>query len=71
MLMLACDGGNWATGPDGYIACTGTLVPVERDELGQSGLTPEDIPVLTGQALVLFAVVFGINAMKKALNPRT
>ena len=71
MTLLSCVDGNWATSPDGYIACTGTLQTIERDELGHFGLTPEDIPVLTGQALILFAVVFGILAMKKALSTRT
>ena len=70
MYLLACDG-SWKTSPDGYLSCVGTLTAIERDELGHSGLTPEDIPVLTGQALILFAVVFGILAIKKALPTRT
>lgn len=70
MYLLACDG-SWKTSPDGYLSCVGTLVAIERDELGQPGLSPEDIPVLTGQALILFAVVFGLLAMKKALSTRT
>lgn len=71
MSLLSCVNGNWATSPEGYIACTGTLQTIERDDLGQSGLTPDDIPVLTGQALILFSVVFGILAIKKALSTRT
>lgn len=71
MSLLSCVDGNWSTSPEGYIACTGTLQVIERDELGQPGLSPEDIPVLTGQALILFAVVFGILAVKKALSTRT
>lgn len=70
MYLLACDG-SWKTSPDGYLSCVGNLTAIERDELGHSGLTPEDIPVLTGQALILFAVVFGILATKKALSTRT
>jgi len=69
--LLSCVDGNWATSSEGYIACSGTLRIIERDELGQSGLSPEDIPVLTGQALVLFAAVFGVLAINKALSTRT
>lgn len=71
MSLLFCADGQWATSPEGYIACTGTLQTIERNELGQPGLSPEDIPTLTGQALILFAVVFGILAIKKALSIRT
>lgn len=71
MSLLSCVDGNWATSPEGYISCSGTLQIIEPDELGQSGLSPEDIPELTGQALILFAVVFGILAIKKALSIRT
>ena len=70
MSLLACVDGNWTANAEGYIACTGTLQVIERHELGHSGLTPEDIPELTGQALILFSVVFGILAIKKALSTR-
>lgn len=71
MSLLSCVDGNWSASPEGFIACSGTLQIIERDELGHSGLSPEDIPELTGQALILFAVVFGILATKKALSIRT
>jgi hypothetical protein len=53
----------WEQTPDGFIRCTGTI-----QEQPISGLSLEDASELKDQALILFAVVFGILALKKALN---
>ncbi|MNO01894.1 hypothetical protein D3C81_2221620 [compost metagenome] len=66
MNLLACDG-NW-TQASGAISCTGTLITVDSSNLSQSGLTIEDAGDLRGETLVLFAVVFGFLALKKALK---
>lgn len=67
MQILACDG-NW-TFSGGDYACSGSLLVIDADNIPQ-GMTIEDAQELTGHALVLFAVVFGVLAIKKALNLR-
>lgn len=48
---------------NGYVVCAGTI-----QEQAANGLSLEEAQELTGQALVLFAVVFGVLALKKAIN---
>lgn len=47
----------------GYIACTGTI-----QSLANNGLTIEDAQELSGKAIWLFAIIFGVLALKKALS---
>ncbi len=61
MNLVACDG-TW-TQSEGSLRCVGTLVEVPH----QPGLTSEDVSELTGQAIILFAIVFGVLALRKAL----
>lgn len=65
MNLIACDG-TW-TQAGGALSCTGTLVAVDSTQLPQSGVTPEERDDLTGEAIVLFAIVFAVLALKKAL----
>ncbi|MCY1392148.1 hypothetical protein D3C76_250580 [compost metagenome] len=65
MKLVACDG-TW-TQSSGALSCVGTLVTVDQSELSQSGITPEESSDLTGQAIILFAIVFGFLALRKAL----
>ena len=62
MNLVACDG-TW-TQSEGSLRCTGTLVEVPHDP----GITLEDAKELSDQTLVLFAIVFGYLALRKALN---
>lgn len=62
MNLIACNG-TWQQTPEGYLLCAGTLT-----EVPHSGLTLEDANQLKDHALVLFVVVFGFLALKKALN---
>ncbi len=61
MNLVACDG-TW-TQSEGSLRCVGTLVEVPH----QPGLTSEDASELSGQAIILFAIVFGVLALRKAL----
>jgi len=47
--------------------CHGTLQSVPASELGSSGLSLEDWAEYRGDVLVLFAMVFGVLAIKKAI----
>lgn len=67
MNLIACDG-NWTSNADGVIACAGTLTVVAQNEIGQSAMTTEDAVELTGMAMSLFAIVFGVLVAKKALQ---
>jgi hypothetical protein len=67
MKFISCDG-QWATSPEGYLTCTGTLSAVDSDQLAPPGMTPEVVDELRGQTIVLFAIVFGILAIKKAVS---
>lgn len=62
MYSIACSV-PWTSNPDGFVQCTGTLT-----EQGNPALTLDDAIELKDAALVLFVVVFGILACKKALN---
>jgi hypothetical protein len=67
MYILACDV-NWQLTGAGA-SCPGTLVSVPRDELGAfASFTPEDYAQVRGDIIVLFATVFGVLALKKALK---
>jgi len=66
MQILACNG-TWSTA-GGSPTCSGTLVAIPADQLPGNGMTTEDALELHGQTLVLFAIVFGILVIKKALN---
>lgn len=68
MKFIACDGGSWATSPEGYITCTGTLQAVTSEEIAQPGITDEDLGSYRDQTVILFAIVFGILAIKKAVS---
>lgn len=61
MNLVACDG-TW-TQSEGSLRCTGTLVEVPH----QPGLTSEQTSELIDQVIVLFAIVFGVLALRKAL----
>lgn len=69
MNFLACDG-SWSVGPAGELSCTGNLATYTAEELQEvvsPGITIEEAQHLRDEALVLFAVVFGILVIKKAL----
>ena len=59
--LIACDG-QLSTTPDGYVICTGTLQTVP------TGLSNEDRQQLTDAAIGLFAVVFAVLALIKAVK---
>lgn len=65
MFFAACDGA-W-TQAGGSLSCSGTLVAVDASTLSPPGITAEEGSELTGQALILFAIVFGFLALRKAL----
>lgn len=67
MNLVLCDG-TWTVGAGGAVACSGVVSVVSQDQIGQSAMTLEDAKQLSGETLVLFAVVFGILAVKKALQ---
>jgi len=48
--------------------CTGTLHNVPANELNPSGLSPEEWGEYLWQVALLFTVVFGFLALKKALS---
>ncbi len=66
MNFISCNG-TWAQS-NGAITCSGTLVTVAREELAPAGLSSEDRDQLLDQTIVLFAVIFGILAVRKALK---
>jgi hypothetical protein len=65
MKVLACDV-NW-TVSGGVPTCTGTLQNIDANQI-PSGMTTEDATELAYQAMGLFAVVFAVLAIKKAIN---
>jgi hypothetical protein len=67
---LACEG-DWSAGAAGEPICTGTLVNLTQEEMQAlfgSALTWDDVAGLQGEAITLFAVVFGFLVLKKALK---
>lgn len=70
MNFLACEG-EWSVDAAGSPVCSGTLVTLTVEEmqgLYGSALTWEQVSELQGEAIVLFATVFGFLALKKALK---
>lgn len=68
MNFLTCDG-TWSIDAAGGIVCSGNLVTYTSQEVRDiisPGLTIEEAVALRDEALVLFAVVFGILVIKKA-----
>lgn len=65
MKVLACDV-DW-TVSEGNLVCSGTLQNIEANQI-PPGMTTEDATELAYQAMGLFAVVFGVLAIKKALK---
>lgn len=70
MNFLACEG-DWSVGESGIPACTGTLVVLTEQEMQSlygAALDWDQVAELRGEVIVLFAVVFGFLALKKALK---
>ena len=67
MNLIGCDG-QLAANADGTIVCSGTLVAVADNTNGLMALSPEDYAQIRGDVLTLFAIVFGILVLKKALQ---
>lgn len=70
MNFIACDG-DWSAGASGELLCTGTLVSIPGEEmqnLSGSALTWDQVSELQGEAIILFATVFGFLVLKKALK---
>lgn len=70
MNFLACDG-DWLQGADGPPICSGSLVALTVEEMQSlygSALTWDQVSELQGEAIVLFATVFGFLVLKKALK---
>lgn len=70
MNFIACDG-DWTVGAAGELQCTGQLVSVASEEmqgLTGSALTWDDVSELQGEAMILFATVFGFLVLKKVLK---
>lgn len=60
--LIACEG-TWQQSPDGYLLCAGTLTVV-----ADPALTLDDALQLKDSALMLFVIVFGFLALKKAIS---
>ena len=70
MNFLACDG-DWLQGADGSPICSGSLVALTVEEMQSlygSALTWDQVSELQGEAIVLFATVFGFLVLKKTLK---
>ncbi len=70
MNFIACDG-EWSAGVSGELLCTGQLVSIADDEMQGligSALTWDDVSELQGEAMILFATVFGFLVLKKVLK---
>ncbi|MDL2176638.1 MAG: hypothetical protein E2594_18405 [Pseudomonas sp.] len=70
MNFLACDG-DWLQSADGSPICSGSLVALTVEEMQSlygSALTWDQVSELQGEAIVLFATVFGFLVLKKALK---
>lgn len=70
MNFLACEG-SWSAGASGEPLCTGTLVSLTQEEMQSlygAALTWDDVAELQGEAITLFAVVFGFLVLKKTLK---
>lgn len=72
MNFIACDG-EWSVDASGELLCTGQLVSIADDEMQSligSALTWDDVSELQGEAVILFATVFGFLVLKKVLKTR-
>lgn len=70
MNFLACEG-DWRVGASGEPLCTGTLVSLTDEEMQSlygTALTWDQVAELQGEAITLFAVVFGFLVLKKLLK---
>lgn len=70
MNFIVCDGA-WSAGASGELLCIGTLVSIPSEEmqnLSGSALTWDQVSELQGEAIILFATVFGFLVLKKALK---
>ena len=65
MKVLACDVDWVLSGADPV--CPGTLQNIQADQI-PAGMTTEDATELAYQSMGLFAIVFGLLALKKALK---
>lgn len=65
MQVLACDA-DWVLA-DNSQHCSGSLFSIEATSI-PTGMTTEDVRELTGHALELFAIVFGLLVLKKVLK---
>lgn len=66
MQILVCDG-SWVD-VSGSWSCSGQLQAITYDPNGNPAITAEDRQLLWDQTLILFAVVFGVLAVKKAIS---
>ncbi|WP_312933874.1 hypothetical protein [Stutzerimonas nitrititolerans] len=69
MNFLACDG-DWLQGADGSPICSGSLVALAVEEMQSlygAALSWEQVTELQGEAILLFAIVFGFLVLKKVL----
>ena len=64
--ILVCDG-TWLFPSSGSPTCSGGYSALDAGSI-PSGITLEDAQELTGHAILLFAVVFGVLAVKKVLT---
>lgn len=65
MKVLACSV-DWIV-LGGVPTCSGTLQNIDANQI-PSGMTTEDATELAYQSMGLFAIVFALLALKKALN---
>jgi len=66
---LACEG-DWVAGATGQPVCTGQLINLTREELQSlsgTALNWDQVGELKGEAMMLFALVFGFLVLKKVL----
>lgn len=70
MNFLACDG-QWLAGTSGEPVCSGQLLSLTREEMQSltgSAMSWGDVAELQGEAITLFAIVFGFLVLKKLLK---
>ena len=65
MRVLACDA-EWVISNNSQ-HCSGDLFSIEATSI-PTGMPAEDVRELTGHTLELFAIVFGLLVLKKALK---
>ena len=69
MNFLACEG-EWVAGPGGEPICAGQLLNLTSEEmqsLSGTALSWDQVGELKGEAMMLFALVFGFLVRKKVL----